>query len=135
MGVWMLFLLNFQGFSANFGLWKIMLEAFLPRALYREFREVIRILMTFLWKINEIHHNSGVSAFCANYDGFSWNFPGNLIKIRLTSRNSLHNAPGKNPTTLQPEIIAKLTLKTLLCVIEMGFSMKIIPKQFFHVIL
>ena len=43
----------------------------------------------------EIHHNSGVSAFCAYYDGFLWIFPRNVIKIRMNSRNSLYNAPGK----------------------------------------
>ena len=37
--------------------------------------------------------------------------------------------------TLQPEIIAKLILKTFFCVTAMRFSKKIIPKQFFHVIL
>ena len=37
--------------------------------------------------------------------------------------------------TLQPEIIAKLIPKTLFCVTEMRFPRKIIPKQFFHVIL
>ena len=37
--------------------------------------------------------------------------------------------------TIQPEIIAKLILKTLFHVTEMKISKKIIPKTFFHVIL
>ena len=37
--------------------------------------------------------------------------------------------------TLQPEIIAKLILKTFFHVTEMRFVDKIIPKQFFHVVL
>ena len=48
-----------------------------------------------LGKPTEIHHNSGVSAVCANYDGFPWVFPRKVIRIRMNSRNSLYNAPAK----------------------------------------
>ena len=48
-----------------------------------------------LEKPTEIHHNSGVSAVCANYDGFLWLFPRKVVRIRLNSRNSLYNAPAK----------------------------------------
>ena len=46
-------------------------------------------------KPTKIHHNSGVSAVCANYDGFLWVFPRNVVRIRMNSWNSLYNAPGK----------------------------------------
>ena len=57
----------------------------------------------FLEKPTEIHHNSGVSAVCANYDGFLWVFPRKVIRICMNSRNSLYNAPTKrvsNPNGL-----------------------------------
>ena len=44
------------------------------------------------------------------------------------------NGPSKRPT-LQLENIAKLIPKTFFDVTEMRFSEKIIPKQYFHVIL
>ena len=48
-----------------------------------------------LEKPTEIHHNSGVSAVCAIYDGFLWVFPRKVVRIRMKSRNSLYNAPAK----------------------------------------
>ena len=71
------------------------LETFLAGALYREFRKFMRILTTSLEKQAEIHHNSGVSAICTNYDGFLWVFPRKGVRIRMNSRNSLYNAPAK----------------------------------------
>ena len=62
------------------------LETFLVGALYREFREFMRILTTFLGKPTDIHQNSGVSAVCANYDGFLWFFS-------KESRQNLHEFP------------------------------------------
>ena len=32
---------------------------------------------------------------CANYDGFLWIFPRDVIRIRMNSRNSLYNAPSR----------------------------------------
>ena len=50
----------------------------------------------FPWKkTTKIHHNSGVSALYANYDGLLWLFPRTVVRIRMNSRNSLHNAPCK----------------------------------------
>ena len=46
-------------------------------------------------KPTEIHHNSGVSPVCANYDGFVWVFPRKVVRIRMNSRNALYNAPAK----------------------------------------
>ena len=48
-----------------------------------------------LEKPTKIHHNSGVLAVCANYDGFLWVFPRKVVRIRMTSRDSLYNAPAK----------------------------------------
>ena len=56
-----------------------------------------------LEKPTEIHHNSGVSAVCTNYDGFLWVFPRNVVRIRMNSRNSLYNAPAKkSPIETRP---------------------------------
>ena len=73
------------------------LEAFfLPGALYREFRQFMRILTAFLGKTRtDPSYNSGVLAASANYDGFLWVFPRNVVRIHMTSRNSLYNAPRK----------------------------------------
>ena len=54
-----------------------------------------------LGKQAAIHHNSGVSAFYANYDGFLLVFPSNVIRIRMNSRNSLYNAPSTEVFNLQ----------------------------------
>ena len=41
----------------------------------------------FLEKPTDIHHNSGVSAGCANYDRFLWAFPRTVVgKIRMRPR-------------------------------------------------
>ena len=48
-----------------------------------------------LEKPTEIHHNSGVSAVCTNYDGCLWVFPRKVVRIRMNSRNSLYKAPAK----------------------------------------
>ena len=45
-----------------------------------------------------MHHNSGVSAVCANYDAFLWVFPRKVVRIRMNFRNSLYNAPAKKVT-------------------------------------
>ena len=55
---------------------RLLLETLVAGALYREFREFMRVLTAFLGKPKEIHHNSGVSAVCTNYDGFLWVFQG-----------------------------------------------------------
>ena len=60
----------------------------------------MRILPS-LEKPTEIHHNSGVSAACTNYDGFLWVFPRKVVRIRMDSRNSLYNAP-ESPYTMHP---------------------------------
>ena len=52
------------------------LETFLAGALYREFREFVRIRTTFLGKNKEIRRNSVFRPFCTNYDLFLWAFPG-----------------------------------------------------------
>ena len=39
-----------------------------------------------------MHHNSGVSAVCANYDGCLWVSPRKVVRIRMNSRNSQYNA-------------------------------------------
>ena len=55
----------------------------------------MRILTTFLENPTDFHHNSGVSAVCTNYDGVLWVFPRKVVRIRMNSRHSLYNAPGK----------------------------------------
>ena len=36
-----------------------------------------------------------------NYDGFLWVFPRRVVRIRMTSRNSLYNAPAKKVSNLR----------------------------------
>ena len=57
-----------------------------------------------LEKPTEIHHNSGVSAVWASYDGFLWVFPRSVVRIRVKSRtpyamHAVKKSPkGKNRT-------------------------------------
>ena len=71
------------------------LETFSPGAFYREFREFMRILMTFLGKTSRSPSEFAQKAEHPNYDGFLLVFSRNVITIRMNSRNSLDNAPGK----------------------------------------
>ena len=69
------------------------LETYSPGALHREFRELMRIPMTFLGNIHRNYHDSGVLAVCANYGGFLWILPRKVVRIGVNSRNSPYNAP------------------------------------------
>ena len=73
----------------------LCLETSLPGALEREFWRFMRILATFLGKTHRIHQNSHKRPKHPNYDGFLWVLPRSVVRIRMHSRNSLYNTPGK----------------------------------------
>ena len=56
----------------------------------------MQFLMTFLW---ENPQKSvifrGLQPKLLNYDRFLWNFPRNVIRVRMNFRNSLCNAPAR----------------------------------------
>ena len=58
-----------------------------------------------------------------------------IFQLPIISELLCNCSGSSDEITLQPVKIAKLTPKTLFHVTEMRFSNKIIPKQFFHVIL
>ena len=100
-----------------------ILETFLVGALYKEFQKFVRILMAFLGKSTEIHHNSNERPKHLNYDGFLWIFPSKAIRIRMNFQNSLYNAPTR-----------KVSKNTLTGIIISRSASRVVPssqKQFY----
>ena len=95
---------SWNGTTKSTHTWEPRLETFLADALYREFRENhARILMPFLGKSTEIHHNSHKRPKRPNYDGFWWIFPRSGIRIHMIFRNSLYNAPASKVSNKNAE--------------------------------
>ena len=74
----------------------LMLETSLAGALYREFREIMRILTTFPGKNPQKPIIIRVfRPLVRIMIGFCGVFPRNVVRIHMNSRNSQNNSPGK----------------------------------------